>query len=227
LRSPGHFEPYPSGAPLFDRQYAAGDWDRLGDVAEAPRYGVIAAYCRHFAPKGRLLDVSAEAVAAARATAGGRGAFHVADAAEYRPEGCFDAVIFNEVLYYVDAPGEVVARYGRSLAPGGVMIVSQWDGMGRSKGAQLWRLVMRGHEQLAQTRIVTDGDRSSTIRVLRPSKPRPDGEERRAAGPVAGRLTLRRTGWKARRSSVPPAELSQDRSEHDLPPNGSSVQGAS
>jgi 2-polyprenyl-3-methyl-5-hydroxy-6-metoxy-1,4-benzoquinol methylase len=178
---------------LFDREYAAGEWDHLADVAEAPRYGVIAAYCRHFALGGRLLDVgcgvgvllrhvgadahggyvgvdvSAQAVAAAEAAAPGWGTFHVADAAGYRPEGRFQAVIFNEVLIYVEAPGEVVAQYGRTLAPGGVLIVSQWDGMGRSKGAQLWRLVMGGHDVLAEAQVVAGGDRSWTIRVLRPS----------------------------------------------------------
>jgi len=192
-RSPGRFEPYPSGASLFDSEYAAGEWDHLTDVSERPRYGVIAAYCRHFAPGGRLLDVgcgvgllsqhinagangnyvgidvSAKAVAAAKAAAGGRGVFHVADVAGYSPEGRFDAVIFNEVLYYLQAPGEVVAQYSRLLAPAGVIIVSQWSGIGRVKGAQLWRLVMRGHDVLGETRIIGDGDRSWTIRVLRPA----------------------------------------------------------
>jgi len=193
-RSRGRFEPYPSGASLFDSEYAAGDWDHLTDVLERPRYGVIAAYCQHFAPGGRLLDVgcgvgllvphigadanvayvgvdvSAQAVAAAEAGASGRVTFHVADIAGYSPAGRFDVVIFNEVLYYLHAPGEVFARYSRLLAPAGIMIVSHWDGIGRIKGGQLWRLVMRGQDMLAETRIVVDRDRSWTIRVLRPSQ---------------------------------------------------------
>jgi SAM-dependent methyltransferase len=61
------------------------------------------------------IDLSPRAVALAAADA----RFCMADATAYRPEGPFDAIVFNEILYYLHQPVAEVARYAESLAGGG------------------------------------------------------------------------------------------------------------
>ena len=50
----------------------------------------------------------------------------VTPAESFQPEGGerFAAIVFNEVLYYLDRPGTVVENLAHRLAPGGVVIVS-------------------------------------------------------------------------------------------------------
>ena len=45
------------GRAEWDRQYAAGEWDFLGGLAEMPRFSVIAGYCRTVAPSPSVLDI--------------------------------------------------------------------------------------------------------------------------------------------------------------------------
>jgi SAM-dependent methyltransferase len=40
--------------------------------------------------------------------------------------GCFDVVVLNEMLYYVEAPGPFLARIGALLEPAGLLLVSMW-----------------------------------------------------------------------------------------------------
>jgi 2-polyprenyl-3-methyl-5-hydroxy-6-metoxy-1,4-benzoquinol methylase len=81
-------------------------------------------------------DVSAHAIATARADpdlgsliATGRVSFEVSDLREYRPAGAFDAIVFNEVLYYLHSEAAIaeVERYAKSLGPNGVFCVSLKD----------------------------------------------------------------------------------------------------
>jgi 2-polyprenyl-3-methyl-5-hydroxy-6-metoxy-1,4-benzoquinol methylase len=48
-------------------------------------------------------------------------------AEDYRPTGTFDAIIFNEVLYYMGDPVTVLEKYAMYLKPGGRLIVSIWQ----------------------------------------------------------------------------------------------------
>jgi len=45
-------------------------------------------------------------------------------AESFVPDGQFDAIVFNESLYYFDDPMQVIRRYERYLTPDGVMLVS-------------------------------------------------------------------------------------------------------
>ena len=47
----------PESAAQWESEYEHGYWDRLHGVEQLPRYAVIAAYARLFAPSGRILDV--------------------------------------------------------------------------------------------------------------------------------------------------------------------------
>jgi 2-polyprenyl-3-methyl-5-hydroxy-6-metoxy-1,4-benzoquinol methylase len=130
-----------------DRLYAGGGWDVLRSLRERARYSQIAGYCAALEAR-RVLDVgcgegllaerlqrpplerylgveiSPVAVEIARGKDLEACAFEVGDALCYAPEGEFDAIIFNEILYYFPQPEAVVSRMARNLAPDGAVIVS-------------------------------------------------------------------------------------------------------
>ena len=60
----------------------------------------------------------------ARQRADERRSFLRADADAYVPPHPLDAVVLNEVLYYLPRPVRTVERLARHLAPGGVLVVS-------------------------------------------------------------------------------------------------------
>lgn len=139
----------PLARDAWEEQYRRGGWEFLQRLDESPRYSLIAGYLALLSPGGSVLDVgcgegllcdrirphgysrytgidlSSEAVARAASRRDERTTFDAADAREYRPPERFDAVVFNECLYYFDDPVAVFERYRRSVAtPEGVLIVS-------------------------------------------------------------------------------------------------------
>lgn len=81
-------------------------------------------------------DVSAHAIGVARSDpelapyiAAGRVAFEAADLRSFEPEGVWDVIVFNEVLYYLRTEQAVaqVDRFAKHLAPGGVLCISMKD----------------------------------------------------------------------------------------------------
>lgn len=131
------------------KEVARDDWARLADAAEQPRYdGVRSALARHapHGPQASVLDVgcsrgllldglarsrylgvdrSATAVELARQRWGDEGTrFVAADAETFAPPEPFDAVVVNEVVYYLRRPRDVTLRYAAGLAPGGVLVLS-------------------------------------------------------------------------------------------------------
>ena len=134
----------------WDEEYATGQWAKLADSAEMPRYAMIGGYCRRFSPVASVLDVgcgeghlsswlcedterrylgidlSSVAVEQARERAPRGARFEAADAATFEPREAFDIIVLNEMLYYMDEPEVVVERYGRFLTPGGALIISMF-----------------------------------------------------------------------------------------------------
>jgi len=75
--------------------------------------------------------------------------FHVCDLCEFTPErdSVFDAIVFNEVLYYLDVTDAVVQlnRYLNWLSPRGIFCVSMKDD---SKSKAVFRATLRRFEAL-------------------------------------------------------------------------------
>jgi trans-aconitate methyltransferase len=128
-----------------EQENLSGGWGRLRDPAESPRYETVRQLCEKYARNGFILDVGCsqgilqEGLAYSRyvgidsheqtihravAKADDRTSFQPATADSYRPDEPPDAVVFNEVLYYLPDPLKTVQRYAGLLAPGGVLIVS-------------------------------------------------------------------------------------------------------
>lgn len=157
----GHFRHAPES---WNDQYGAGHWSYLDGLAQTPRYAAIVGYlvrlkCRRILDVGcgtgllyeRIppdvgqdylgIDFSRDAIAVARSKSKRRTEFIVADANSYRPSSRFDAVVFNESLYYFLNPGAVFRRYSQYLTDGGVVIISMhinearvfdWTALGKS-----------------------------------------------------------------------------------------------
>lgn len=162
-------------------------WERLGDINELGRYRVVQGYIEAFAPGGDVLDlgcahgllqrglrygsytgvdVLADTVATAQARADERTRFLVGDAATYVPDRPYDAIVFNECLYYFDDPVATVQRYRPHLAPGGVFVISLFNRLRFSR-----RLVGRLRPVgalMAQTRVYSRQGAGWTIGVYRP-----------------------------------------------------------
>lgn len=141
------YRPYDRPA---EQAYAQADpWGFLRKLDAVPQRSVIAGYIQHLVANGDVLDVgcgeglilnhlgtgirytgvdlSAGAIGRAQADFGSRAIFHVGDATTYTPEGQFDAIVFNESIYYMPEPAAVVRRYEQFLRPGGHLIVSMYD----------------------------------------------------------------------------------------------------
>lgn len=179
----------PVSAADWEREYASGRWDYLREAPELPRYSVIAGYCRFFGPAERVLDIgcgeglmadwlgtvgfgayvgidlSEKAVAAARGRGLPKTDFLVADAEAFEPDGRFDAIIFNEVLYFLDDPAAQLGRYSRALADGGVLVVSLYDSVA---ALRVWPLLRRGFETLDRVHVRHATKAAWQVAVLRP-----------------------------------------------------------
>ncbi len=132
-----------------DAEIRRDGWGRLWDPEEAARYAVVRDAVERFAGQdGEVLDVGCaqgvlqcglrygqytgidlapETIARAADRADAHTRFLVADAATYTPGRTYDAIVFNECLYYLRDPVGVAQRYVRHLAPGGVIVVSMFD----------------------------------------------------------------------------------------------------
>ena len=127
----------------------ASRWSFLDDLDEMARYAVILGYLRRLKPQGDVLDVGSGTGVLAVELAPGIGSylgidrdatsvekarsreipfseFEVADAQTYTTDAQFDAVIFNESLYYLKDPIHVVQRYANFLKPDGVVVLSNY-----------------------------------------------------------------------------------------------------
>ena len=135
---------------VWDKEYAAGEWSKLGKRDEMPRYAIIAGYSKTIGQNASVLDVgcgeghlanwlldggnrryvgvdlSQVAIEQARARAQHEARFEVGDAATFDPGECFDIIVLNEVLYYMSEPAKVLQHYEGFLTPGGVLIISMY-----------------------------------------------------------------------------------------------------
>jgi SAM-dependent methyltransferase len=144
-----------ASAPVVEHEdeYAfGGRWDYLKNPEEMSRYAVIARYCLHGGEVSSVLDLGCgsgllrrwlrplgiiEYVGVDRSKIAidtakqertdGLTDFVAMDIVTYVPDRKFDVIIFNEVLYYLDQPGDIVGRFADFLKENGRFIVSLLD----------------------------------------------------------------------------------------------------
>lgn len=138
----------PQSREAWEYQYRVGRWNYMKQFDQLARYSVIVGYLQHYKPGsdvldvgcgegillGRLgrsgyskymgLDISETAIERSSQGQNERALFIQANAEDYVPTESFDAIVFNEILYYLNDPLQVVKRYTHVLNEGGVFIVS-------------------------------------------------------------------------------------------------------
>ncbi len=190
------YRPMGQGQNLLDTQYASAEWDYLRNIEEAPRFGIVSAYCRLLASDGSLLevgcgegflleqldrsryrhftgiDISAVAIERARALEDDRTVFVRAEAESYVPDRTFEVIVFNEVLEYFDEPLELTRRYEPFLAPGGHLVASMFAAPYTARSQRIWKMLESRYEVVAHSRVRVARDYLWNIKVLRvPASP--------------------------------------------------------
>jgi len=136
---------------LWDLQYRSGKWDYLKDPLEVQRYQAVLNAIVKYADKGSILEVgcgegilqsrmrpgsyekfigidySKVAISKAAHLCNGRTEYIYADMEVYEPKEQFDAVVFNESVYYAKDPIQLMQRYAQFLRPDGRMILSIYE----------------------------------------------------------------------------------------------------
>ncbi len=177
---------HPAGTRTWETQFESGHWRFLETIEESARYGVVAAYITHLFDRpavldagcgeGRLLDflsrgwrryvgvdISTAAVAHAAARTAAEIDVQVGDVELWEPDGEFDAIVFNECLYYVRDPGVVVGRYAHHLRDGGVFVVSMFR---HANARQIWRTIEREVRCLDASELRNSKGEVTDIKVL-------------------------------------------------------------
>lgn len=179
---------FPASKETWDFQYGDGQWEYMRHLDECARYSAIVGYFQYLKPGGAILDIGCgEGILNERlrrtysryvgvdisksaiekcARGGSRSEYVAADATEYVPQGLFDAIVFNEVLYYFEEPLEVLDRYRLNLKPDGIFILSFYALSRRS--AAVWKKVRSRYHLLHEVKISTVSEKTWICDVVAP-----------------------------------------------------------
>ncbi|MCF7804654.1 MAG: class I SAM-dependent methyltransferase [Candidatus Marinimicrobia bacterium] len=172
----------------WNEQYREGEWEYLCSPEQSAHYAVIAEFVHWYAPDGSVLDVgcgegilqptlarygystyvgidiSDAAIRKAEERENAATSFKVSAANEYVPEQQFDAILFNEVLYYFKNPEEIAERYASYLLEDGVIIVSMWKSHGTGR---IWNILDSRFTVLQEVELNPGNALARTVKVLR------------------------------------------------------------
>lgn len=192
IRDPaGYGRPVPK--EVFDQEYRSGAWDHFFGFAELPRHLVLAGLIRHLSVEqpavldlgcgsGRLaslyaahpfsrylgVDVSGEAIVRARALGLPRMEFAEGNYETWRPDGQFDAIVFNECIGYARDPAATLAAFIPYLRPRGSFFLSHFRfGNYRAQWRRLATVCAVTH---ATAVMSADGRQVWDLKVLQPRK---------------------------------------------------------
>lgn len=183
----GYGRPVPPAA--LDHEYSSGSWDHFFSFEELPRNLVVSGAVNHLRPNGAVLDlgcgsgrlatvfqaysftrylgvdVSAAGVALARKLALPRMDFIEGDYETWRPDGKFDAIIFNECIGYARDPAATLTAFTPYLAADGLFFLSHFR---FGSYAAQWRRMATVCDTVQSTAIMAAPERIWDIKILRP-----------------------------------------------------------
>lgn len=171
----------------WNAEYAAGGWSRLGNLDELAHHSVLAGYQRKLKPGGSVLDVGcgegllrqqlgdacglylgidfAEPIRLATVHATEHTRFMVADMHEFTTTERFDAIVFDESLYYYQDEVAGLRRYAAMLAPHGVLLVSMHR---TARTADLWSRIAEEFDSLGDIVVTNRSGVSWVVTALIP-----------------------------------------------------------
>jgi 2-polyprenyl-3-methyl-5-hydroxy-6-metoxy-1,4-benzoquinol methylase len=92
--------------------------------------------------------------------------FVCADGSQFVADQPPDAVVMNEVIYYLPDPIGAVMHHARQLATGGVVIISIYA---RTWSSRRLLRAIAGQLELVESRLVRSGHLAWTVAVYRPA----------------------------------------------------------
>lgn len=171
----------------WNAEYVAGDWSRLARLDELAHHAVLAGYLRNLKPGGSVLDVGcgegllrtqlgdacglylgidfAEPIRLASAHATERTRFAIADMHDFTTIERFDAIIFDESLYYYKNQVAGLQRYTTMLAPQGVLLVSMHR---TARTAVVWAQIAEQFDSLDDVEVTNRSGVAWTVKALIP-----------------------------------------------------------
>jgi 2-polyprenyl-3-methyl-5-hydroxy-6-metoxy-1,4-benzoquinol methylase len=168
------------------RENLKDSWQRLREVHEAARYQAVRSVTERYAADGFVLDVGCsqgilqeglryrrylgvdnfdQSIALAQHKSDSRTQFVCADGSHFVADAPPNAVVMNEVIYYLPDPMRAVEHHANRLAPGGVLIVSIYAKTWSSR--RLLR-AMAARLELVESSLVKSGHLAWTVAVFRP-----------------------------------------------------------
>ena len=169
------------------RENRKDSWQRLRGIHEAARYQAVRSVTERYAGNGFVLDVGCSqgilqeglryrrylgvdnferSIALAKPKSDSRTKFVCADGSNFVADERPNAVVMNEVIYYLHDPVGAVEHHASWLAPGGVLIVSIYAKTWSSR--RLLRAIAARLE-LVESRLVSSGHLAWTVAVYQPT----------------------------------------------------------
>jgi len=168
------------------RENRKDSWQRLRGSNEAARYRAVRSVTERYARNGFVLDVGCsqgilqeglsytrylgvdnceQSILLAGPKSAPRTQFVCADGSNFVADQPPDAVVMNEVIYYLPDPIGAVMHHAEQLAPGGVVIISVYARTWSSR--QLLRAIAK-RLNLVESSLVRSGHLAWAVAVYRP-----------------------------------------------------------
>jgi 2-polyprenyl-3-methyl-5-hydroxy-6-metoxy-1,4-benzoquinol methylase len=168
------------------RENRKDSWQRLRGIHEAARYQAVRSVTERYARNGFVLDVGCsqgilqeglryrrylgvdnfeQSIALAKPKSDSRTQFVCADGSNFVADERPNAVVMNEVIYYLRDPVGAIEHHANWLAPGGVLIISIYAKTWPSR--RLLRAIAARLE-LVESHLVSSGHLAWTVAVYRP-----------------------------------------------------------
>jgi 2-polyprenyl-3-methyl-5-hydroxy-6-metoxy-1,4-benzoquinol methylase len=168
------------------RENKKDSWQRLRGRDEAVRYEAVRSVTERYAREGFVLDVGCsqgilqeglsygrylgvdnceQSITLASPKCDRRTQFVCADGSTFVADQAPDAVVMNEVIYYLPDPRGTVLHYARQLAPDGVVIISIYA---RTWSSRRLLHAIATRLELVESTLVKSGHLAWTVAVYRP-----------------------------------------------------------
>lgn len=191
IRSFSPYKAYKIAKSEWEKQYRQGHWDYLSSSEQLSRFSIIAGIKHHYFGEGGTIlelgcgdntlqkmifhfkyklyigvDISETIIQKASETEDKNTRFICKDLEVYEPEINFDLIVFNESLYYIENPKELLLRYSKFLNQNGIIVISMWNSKERNN--KIWNIIRSDFFTIDEIVITANKKKSWIIKTIRP-----------------------------------------------------------